>query len=747
MDISNNTMLVTALQYAAQGLAVFPLEPNSKAPLGRLAPNGFKNATKDPELIKSWWQQEPNAGIGIACGAVSGGLFVVDIDVRDNDGKEALKTWLEASSATLPETATVTTGSGGVHYYYRSNEPTKCKNGIMASVDIKGEGGYIVAPPSIHPSGNPYQWMHGLSLAEVPITEANNTVLELASLSSIKGRKLDVRKTKNSVGEGSRNTTLASHLGSLRNKGWGLDALEAEAIRFNHANLSPALSEFEALGVAQSIYSYPVHHEAVAAQITFVDEPLLAKLTILRPEDESRYRNTEQGWGYLFADVFKDEARFCPERKTWFTYDGTRWKHDRSSLAAGELTKRLADALHVYLLQIPENVRAQFGEGWKKWQRRNTRDIILKDAAGVYPVTLADFDADPYLLNVLNGTLNLKTGELQPHRASDLITRLAPVTYDPQVTFPRWIGFIDEVMQGKQDTIKCLQQCFGYALAGSTNLEKMFILYGAKSRNGKSTLAEAVLGTLGEYGATADPEMLSTNRKTGGGMKATEDLARLDGTRFVSVSEPPKSMNLDSAKLKQWTGSDSIKARYLHENSFEYKPQFKLFLNTNDLPVASDTALFKSRRMVLIPFERHFTEAEQDTTLKQQFSTNVAKSAILNWLLEGWQSLQSEGLTMPSSVAAAVDEYRAESDAIRRFVDERLEVDAEGEIKTTVLLNSFQEWARANGLEPLNSNSFKGELERAGLPVKRRRPKTGGNPAQLLVGYKFSECGGGLLSL
>jgi putative DNA primase/helicase len=750
MDTTANTMLTVALEYAELGLAVFPLNPGDKTPHGLLAPNGFKDATTDPKRIGEFWQAEPNANIGIACGAQSGGLWVLDIDTHKADGKETIRVWLEESGVNLPKTVTAITGGNGVHCYFKSNEVIGTRTGIMPGIDIKGKGGYIVAPPSLHPSGDSYRWGTGCSLAEVPIAEADDVIHSILEYSAARGKEQRPKKNKKNRGkipEGDRNDTLTSHLGGLRYKGWSLGDLEAEAIRFNRERLSPPLDETEALSVAQSVSKYPVGYEAFGATGSPVDGVLLEKLAELHPEDASRYKNTEQGWGYLFADVFKDEARFCPERKAWHIYDGTRWKHDRAALGAGELVKRLADALNVYLMQVPDIMREQLHEGWRKWQRRSTRETVLKDAAGVYPIALAEFDTNPYLLNVLNGTLNLETGQLQPHSADDLITRLAPVTYDPQASFPRWIQFIDEVMNGDTSTARCLQLCLGYALSGSTELEKMFIFYGATSRNGKSTVAETVLGVLGEYAATADPEMLSTARHTGGGMKATEDLARLAGVRFVSVSEPPKGMNLNGAKVKQWTGSDSITARFLHENSFGFKPQFTFYLNTNDLPLIPDTALFKSGRMVVIPFTRHFTEVEQDTTLKQQFSTGAARSAVLNWLLEGYRSLQVQGLILPDAVKSAVGEYSAESDTIRRFVDDCLEVDASGEIKTTDLLKTFQEWANANGVEPLNLNTFKGELLRAGLDVGRYRPKAGDNAISLLKGYRSQVTGGGLFSL
>jgi P4 family phage/plasmid primase-like protien len=742
MSTTTNTLLTAALEYAKLGLAVFPLVPGDKVPQGWLAPNGFKDATTDPEQIEAFWEAEPAANIGIACGAVSGGLWVLDVDTHRADGKKTLRLWLEESGASLPETVTAITGGDGIHHYFKSNETIGTRIGIMPGIDIKGKGSYIVVPPSVHPSGIAYRWEAGRSLAEIPIAEADGVICGILEHSATGSKAPRPKKSRGKIPEGERNDTLTSHLGALRYKGWGLDALEAEAIRFNREMLLPPLDDAEALGVAQSVCRYPVGYEGTGSS---VDGVLLEKLAGLHPEDVGCYKNTEQGWSYLFADVFKGEARFCPERKAWFTYDGTRWRHDPAALAAGERAKRLADALYVYLMQVAEGMRGQFVKGWHSWQRRNVRDTILKDAAGVYPVALAQFDTNPYLLNVSNGTLNLETGKLQPHSAEDLITRLAPVAYDPQASFPRWVQFIGEVMGGDTNTAHCLQQCLGYALSGSTELEKMFILYGATSRNGKSTLTETVLGVLGEYGAAADPEMLSAARNTGGGMKATEDLAKLAGVRFVSVSEPPKGMNLNGAKVKQWTGSDTVRARFLHENSFEFRPRFKFFLNTNDLPLVSDTALFKSGRMVVIPFGRHFTEAEQDTTLKQQFSTDAARSAVLNWLAEGWQSFRSQGLVLPDAVTSAVGEYSAESDAIRRFVDDCLEADADGEIKTANLLKTFQEWARANGVEPLTANSFRGELVRAGLNVRRSRPKGSSNATSLLKGYRLKDTGGGFL--
>jgi P4 family phage/plasmid primase-like protien len=738
MSTKANKMLTAALAYAELGFAVFPLMVGDKVPLGRLAPNGFKDATTDTKRIEGYWQAEPNANIGIACGSMSGGLCVLDIDTHNADGKEALRQWLAENSMSMPETVTAISGGGGNHYYFRSTVPMKSRAGILSGIDIKSDGGYIVAPPSIHPSGTPYTWANGKALGEIQTAPVEALPLLSAAAVQSTAENKKTSKCKDKIPSGERNNTLASHLGNLRNKGWDVESLEAEALRFNRDKMLEPLNEAEVIKVAQSIAAYPPAYYALGQHEKAVDIFLLDRLTELHPEESGRYKNTELGWGNLYAEVFKDEARFCPERKAWFIYDGIRWKHEPQSLGAIERAKRLADALLIYLTRLPEAGRTELLKGWSAWQKRGVRDNVLRDAASVYPISIKDFDKNPYLLNVQNGTLNLKTGVLQPHSADDLITKLAPVTFDPQASCPRWDKFIGEIMRGDIDTARCLMQCLGYSLTGSTELEKMFILYGVTSRNGKSTLAETVLGVLGDYAATANPEMFSTGRNTAGGMKATEDLARLDGIRFVNISEPPKGMSLNAARVKQWTGSDKVNARYLNENSFDYKPQFKFFLNTNDLPVISDMALFKSGRIVVIPFNRHFTEAEQDITLKQKFATDEAKSAVLNWLLAGLKSLHKNGLVIPDTVSSAVAEYKQESDMISRFAGERLEKDPSGLIKTSTLLQVFQEWAQANGFETLNSTALKGELERAGFTIERSRPKGEKNPTTLLKGYRIS---------
>ena len=219
---------------------------------------------------------------------------------------------------------------------------------------------------------------------------------------------------------------------------------------------------------------------------------------------------------------------------------------------------------------------------------------------------------------------------------------------------------------------KYLQKAFGYALTGNTRYECLFILYGATTRNGKGTAMETFLRLMGDYGKTARPETIGARFQPNGNAPS-EDVARLNGARFVNISEPDKKLTLSAALVKSLTGNDTITARYLHENSFEYRPQFKMFINTNYLPQITDLTLFSSGRIKTIPFERHFEEWEQDKKLKELFAEPGNLSGILNWCIEGLRLLETEGFKEPQAVRDATSEYEHESDKIALFMEECLQ--------------------------------------------------------------------------
>lgn len=471
-------------------------------------------------------------------------------------------------------------------------------------------------------------------------------------------------------------------------------------------------------------------------------DPDLSHITLtieeMQPHTKPRYQRDEIGIGYAFADYFKPIARFDRERGIWYVYDGKVWQPDENALAVAELAKILADRLYTFALQITdEDTRNRYIKRVQKLQMRKNRRTMIEDAKSVYPVSHTIFDRNTDLFNCQNGTLNLTTGEFRPHDPADFLTMLSGVTYDPDAACPRWEQFISEVMCNDADLALYLQKALGYALTGDTSLECLFILYGATSRNGKGTTMETFLKIMGDYGKTSNPEMLSTKFGNINASGPSEEIARLAGVRFVNISEPEKKITFNAALVKRMTGNDTLNARFLHENSFDFRPNFKIFINTNYKPSVSDMTLFYSNRLKLIPFKRHFEEHEQDKGLKAFFAKEQSQSAIFNWCYAGYKLFRKQGLDDPTAVTEATKEYQDESDRIGQFVDAWLEEGEAFEERTSAVYNIYGQWCEKYGYRKENSTNFNNAIQRF-FPIVRKRPNDGsGSQTTMLVGCRF----------
>lgn len=459
----------------------------------------------------------------------------------------------------------------------------------------------------------------------------------------------------------------------------------------------------------------------------------------MKPHSNPRYGRDEIGIGNAFADFFQPIARFNRDRGIWYVYDGRIWRPDEGGLKVAELAKLLADKLYTFALQIKdEDVRNRYIKRVQKLQLRKNRRTMVEDAKSVHPIPMSAFDQNTDLFNCQNGTLNLKTLQFQEHRPEDFLTMVSGVTYDPAAACPRWLTFINEVMCGDQPLASYLQRALGYALSGDTTLECLFILYGATSRNGKGTTMETFLKIMGDYGKTSNPEMLSTKFGNTNASGPSEEIARLAGIRFVNISEPEKKITFNAALVKRLTGNDTINARYLHENSFDFKPVFKIFINTNYLPNVSDMTLFDSGRLKIIPFKRHFQEAEQDKGLKALFAEEDNLSGIFNWCLEGYKAFRRERLESPKAVVDAIQEYREESDRISQFIEAWLEKGEAYEVRTSAAYKLYKQWCEKYGYHVENSKNFNSSMQRF-FEIRKKRPLDGGSVTTMLIGCRFLE--------
>jgi putative DNA primase/helicase len=448
-------------------------------------------------------------------------------------------------------------------------------------------------------------------------------------------------------------------------------------------------------------------------------------------EDSSVYPHNDIGVAKLFYDLHAAVICYVVEAKTWYTYTGKCWIKDEGGLWVMERCKDFAQALIAYAESMDDGSEESkmFMKYVAGFHSRRRREGLLCDARSIAPKSIAAFDRNRFLLNLQNGTFDLRAMALRPHAAADCVTKISRAKYADGAVCERWERFIGEIMCGDEETARFLQKALGYCLSGDTSLECFFILYGNTTRNGKSTLTETVAYILGDYARTAQPQTLS--RRPSDGSAASPDIARLKGARLVNMPEPEKGLELNVSLVKQLTGGDTYTGRFLNENPIEFAPECKIFVNTNHLPRTSDDTVFTSGRVKLIPFDRHFTPEEQDAGLKKLFRRRDSMSGILGWMIEGYRLLRDEGLVIPARVQAAISAYRQEADIFGAFLGEYT-IGREGaRTSTSELYLHYSGWAKDNGYHQMNSKNFVGELRRR---YDVRRDGTKGN---VVIGLAF----------
>lgn len=441
----------------------------------------------------------------------------------------------------------------------------------------------------------------------------------------------------------------------------------------------------------------------------------LIKLRELKPETKDY---SDRGTSEIFAEMYENEIVYNTTEKCWYYYNSKFWEVDAGAMYISTLAKEFYDLLMSYADGIVNNVeRKIYIDYYKRLGSKTKRDILIKDTASNCYISADRFDRNTALFNCKNGTLDLQSFEFREHRAADYITKISAVTYNPSAKSDEWEKFISEIMCDDTEKMHYLQKAIGYAISAECSLEQVFILYGATTRNGKSTFVSTisqVLGGTDGYAKNAQPEILQL-QKNKRSNSANEDLARLDGCRFLSINEPPQNMLLDVAFLKTITGRDKITARYLYANSFEYTPQFTLFINTNHLPKVLDDTLFTSDRINVIEFTKHFTAAEQDKHLKDKLISDDNLSGILNWCLDGLRCYRIEGLEKPAPVIESTNNYNKESDKLTRFFEECLEADEGTVCAIKDLYMVFKIWCNNSGYAIDSKQKFIEELKKREL--------------------------------
>ncbi|PLS82670.1 MAG: DNA primase, partial [Actinobacteria bacterium] len=327
------------------------------------------------------------------------------------------------------------------------------------------------------------------------------------------------------------------------------------------------------------------------------------------------------------------------------------------------------------------------------------------------PVSPDELDADPWLLNAPNGTVDLQTGELGPHRRENLLTKMGGAEYDRGVAAPIWQAVLERVLPN-HEIRTFFQRLCGYALTGDTSEHVLPMLYGTGA-NGKSTVLNALLEAVGDYGMQAAPDLLIAKRSS-----HPTELADLFGMRFVASIEVEDGRRLAESLVKQLTGGDRVKARRMRQDFWEFPPTHKVFMAVNHKPEirGTDTAIW--RRIRLIPFTETIPPTEQDKKLPEKLKAELP--GILAWVVEGCLEWQREGLQAPDEVRRATGQYRSEMDVIGAFLRDECVIGRDYKAPFKVVYDRYEEWCEEGGEKPETRRKFNARLKERGQFIDRR---------------------------
>lgn len=417
------------------------------------------------------------------------------------------------------------------------------------------------------------------------------------------------------------------------------------------------------------------------------------------PDSSKHFPLTDTGLAERFTEQHGHNARYCHPWKKWFVWDGTRWRNDDTG-AVDNLAKRTARWILTEASQEEDKyIRSQlidFAKASESATRRAAMVKLAQSEPGI-PILPSDLDNNVWLLNVPNGTLDLKTGELRPHDRGDMITKLCPVRYDPAATCPHWLQFFDRIFASNAALIQFVQRVCGMCLTGDVS-EQILLVYHGVGANGKSVLLNTQLAMMGtDYAMQAPPDLLMEKRNDA----HPTERADLHGKRLVCSIETEDGRRLAESLVKSLTGGDRLRARRMHEDFWEFPPTHKLILACNHKPVIRGTDHAIWRRLKLAPFNVVIPAAEQDKSLAATLQGELP--GILAWSVRGCLDWQQHGLGEPAEVTDATASYRVEQDALAEFISQCCTLDSNTYDRASRLFAGYSSWS---GDKSINRRRF-----------------------------------------
>ena len=670
--------LLAALQYASLGWQVLPLHsinvlgkctcnnPSCTAP-GKhpLTPHGLTEASIDPPIIDGWWSRWPWANVGIVTGTVSG-FIVLDIDPR-HTGDDTLFA-LTSKNGNLPDTLQTITGGGGRHILFKhpGRKVLNDSRGLVLGpgIDIRGDGGYIVAPPSNHVSTKEYEWELSCDPVQTPIAVLPGWIEQLlprlGTTTPTQGNNNGGKTTK-TLKSGMRNTTLTSMAGAMRRKGMPQPAIEAALIETNKEICDPPLLDADVLKIAKSVSRYR------PTGTTPTDDELAEEWMAKYPETlyglaEWRRYNGKGVWSPITEKRIEDEMLDICQDAKGAGYKPTFFK----------------------IKSVMELAKMQVDSPQEKW------------------------NSNPGLLVCKNGTLEIDGRILRGHQKEDYITTGVPYDYDPKADQSFWLHFLKDTIP---DAAPFIQEFAGYSLTTDTQYEIAIWLYGPRGC-GKSTLIEGFKSMLGTRAGQLGLAQVENSRFGMAGLQ--------DKTLLFSTEQPSDYIKSGHVLNALISGEEIIIERKFKDQE-TLIPYAKILWAMNEIPRIKEASSGLFRRVKVVEWPA--LKKTPDPNIKVQM--RYMGAAILNWALDGLDELKMQGsFIIPTCVTEATENFQNVNDVVGMFIDEKCDVmlgDPNYSVQGSILYNYYRTWCEDNGHKPKSNTAFGMEdLHRLGLRKDRK---------------------------
>ena len=757
-----------ALAFRAKGYNVVPQAAvDKKYPAVKW--KGLQDRPAEPGELERWKHLFEN-GVGFITGAISG-VIVIESDGPEG---EAVLAEFEREHDPLPDTLTIRSGSGrGLHRHFRHPGFTvKTVANPSIKLDVKGDKGFCVLPPSLHKSGGRYEVVCDCEPAPLPEgllefiktkaaeaggasagTRAGTALLTVphANDDELGEDTLPAGRTPPAVEAmcamlqhladrnhfADRGGVVRDANGRIGKVGWietgmALKPAYGDEVGFDLWSVTHIddQARADAPGQWASFASEPQPgHVTIATIIKAAKDAgytpaLSAQPGSTSPAGTAAVSFTGTGVdvenGKLFAGMFQSRLLYVYETGEWLSFSPQQgWV----SAQPGEADRAAKDVLAMLRHEAGEQYKTAGAEDPSAKRMKahvrytskanNLRAMIemAKSEPGM-TVRLSDFDDDPMLLGVANGVLDLRTGNLLPMSPDVLVSKRCNVAYDPRATCPRFVQFLKEV-QPEREMAHFLLRLMGYCLTGDVSRQVFAFFYG-HGANGKSVFIELMARLLGDYARKIATDMLMHHQRNPQG--PSPDIVSLKGLRLAFANETEEGRRLAEARVKDLTGGDTLTGRVPYGKAdIAFRPTHKLFVVGNHKPEITDMSFGMWRRVALIPFDQTIPEGERDPKLLETLKGEG--SGILNVLLLGLRDCMQNGLPMPARIRAATTAYRDEQDILADWIAESCNTGANCSVKKSDLYTDYGSWAKQNGHRPFSNSRLTRRLNDRGYKL------------------------------